>query len=656
MVIALVLFPLLGFGQESDELEQAYYNAEYFQQNNQFEEALPLYLKLLNNGKTNGNIQFKTGYTYLNISGLKYKAIPFLEKAIESASERYNFKRESPYSETRVPIESIMFLGQAYQANNEFEKALKTYLVYKETINNNSKKSALVDYNITSCKYAMEMIKSSSDLNMISFQGISMDGSSFNAAISGDGNSICFNVKRQHYNAIYFARKLNGIWSFPRNITMEVESDGTYFVSSLSHDGTILFLSHKNIDDYDLFKCNFSEERWTKSTPLNSHINSMYDEMHAILKENNASMYFVSNRKGGHGGFDIYKSVKDQAGDWGPAENLSSNINTTYNENTPFFSRDGKKLYFSSEGHNSMGGYDIQFSDLEKVDTWSDPINIGNPLNTGGDDLFFVPVSMDTLGIVSRLNKKPEERKSILLVGNFYTDISIPMQDTVHVLLTFLNNLDNSKKNIDIEIINSDRVQIARKTIPTNQKDITFIVPPGKYIIKATGEGINSEPVTFNVYESIESPQVSIEMKLFNTSQELTKFYINPVYFETDQTLPEKNSINILNKIIRAMEYYPSVMMKITGYTDSMGSIPYNQQLSYNRANSVKNYLTSHNISEKRIEIAGLGASNPIAKNEDDGIDNPNGRRLNRRVTFLFSGPGSDNIIFKDLPPKEGNL
>ena len=103
------------------------------------------------------------------------------------------------------------------------------------------------------------------------------------------------------------------------------------------------------------------------------------------------------------------------------------------------------------------------------------------------------------------------------------------------------------------------------------------------------------------------------------------------------------------------MEYYPSVLVRITGYTDAMGSVPYNKKLSYERARTVKDFLKKNNISESRIEIAGMGSSNPVAENEDLGKDNPIGRKLNRRVTFSFSGPGSDYIICKDVPYKEGN-
>ena len=618
------------------------------QQNRQFEESLPLYLKLIKNGKNNGNIQFKAGYAYLHISGLKHRAVPFLEKASESVSKKLKFKKETSFKETRVPLETHLFLGEAYQANNELNKALEKYLYFKEITKDSDRKTNLVDRKITSCRYAMEMKKSSSNIDFEVFQNIALNESSFNAAISGDGNSICFNVKRKHYNAIYFIRKFAGKWLALRNITMEVESDGSFLVSSLSYDGKVLLLSHANKNGYDILESIFSNEGWTKATALNKNINSIYNEIHAVLSPNGRTIYFVSDKTGGQGGFDIYKSVINQEGNWSTASSLGSKINTPYNEHSAFLSRDGKMLYFSSDGHNTMGGYDIQFSKLLEDGKWSNPENLRAPINTTDDDLFFSPVNNDTLGIMSIFDTIPELHKSIYIIGEFPQLASNSLGEKVKGTITFHESKKYHDRNIDIVLVDESGTKIRKQTILAEEKKFNFILPPGNYTVKAAGEDIISESVSFKVNENDE---VLINLKIDLSKPEMITFSVGTIYFAFNQSNLSQNSIVILNEITEAMRFYPSIKLIITGYTDSNGSISYNQKLSLERAKVVKDFLSNHNISEERVEIIAKGINNPIANNKDtDGTDNPKGRMLNRRVTFSFSGPGSENILLQNTP------
>ena len=644
----LVLLSTGTFCQEKLDFEQMYYDAEYLQQNSQFEESLPLYLKLIKNGKDNGNIQFKTGYTYLQISGLKHRAVPFLEKASESASKKLKFKKETSFKETRAPMETHLLLGEAYQANNELNKALEKYLYFKEITKDSDRKTNLVERKITSCHYAMEMIKFSSNIDFEIFINPDLNESSFNAAISGDGNSICFNVKRKHYNAIYFTRKFAGKWLTPKNITMEVESDGSSLVSGFSYDGKILLLSHANKNGFDIFKSTFSNIGWTKATALNRNINSMYNEIHAVLSPNGKTLYFVSDKSGGQGGFDIYKSVADQEGNWSTATSLGSKINTPYNENTPFLSRDGKILYFSSDGHTTMGGYDILFSKLLEDGEWSNPENLRTPINTTDDDLFFAPVNGDTLGIISRFDTIPKLHRSIYIIAEFPQPASKTIEKKVKGTIIFPESEKYHDRNIDIILIDESGTEIKRQTISTKEKKFNFSLPPGNYTVEASGEEIISESVSFKVNENDE---ILINLKIDLSKPEMITFSIGTIYFSFNQSNLDQNSIVILNEITEAMRFYPSLKLIITGYTDSNGSISYNQRLSLERAKVVKDFLSNHNISEERVEIIAKGVNNPVANNKDaDGTDNPKGRMLNRRVTFSFSGPGSENILLQNTP------
>jgi len=178
-------------------------------------------------------------------------------------------------------------------------------------------------------------------------------------------------------------------------------TDGDMFISSLSADGRILFLSKDDNYNSDIYTSTFNGITWSKTLRLNKHINTRYWESHGNLSTDGSLLVFASDRPGGFGGLDLYISRKVN-GDWGPAVNLGPQINTPFNEDRPFLINNGKKLFFSSQGHRNMGGYDLFSSDLQQNDLWSEPGNLGYPLNTPDDNIFFMPTENGKSGYISR--------------------------------------------------------------------------------------------------------------------------------------------------------------------------------------------------------------------------------------------------------------
>ena len=149
------------------------------------------------------------------------------------------------------------------------------------------------------------------------------------------------------------------------------------------YDGTILYLYKTDNFDGNIYSAEYVNGNWTPIKKLNKNINTKFYESHAAISSDGKKLYFTSNRDGGYGGLDIYVSEKDASGDWGPAINLGNTINTPYNEDTPFITLNDSLLYFSSEGHNGMGGYDIFRSDKSEAG-WNAPENLGFPVNSYG--------------------------------------------------------------------------------------------------------------------------------------------------------------------------------------------------------------------------------------------------------------------------------
>jgi hypothetical protein len=161
-------------------------------------------------------------------------------------------------------------------------------------------------------------------------------------------------------------------------MTPELQSDGDMFISCLSTDGKTLFLSKDDNFNSDLYTSTFDGTRWHPNIRLNKNINTKYWESHGFNSDDGNKLIFASDRPGGYGGLDLYLSVKVN-GDWGPAINLGPEINTPFNEDRPFLVNNGKSLFFSSQGHVNMGGYDLFRSELQQDGRWTQPVNLGFP-------------------------------------------------------------------------------------------------------------------------------------------------------------------------------------------------------------------------------------------------------------------------------------
>ncbi|MBA4322829.1 MAG: hypothetical protein C0408_08440, partial [Odoribacter sp.] len=206
-----------------------------------------------------------------------------------------------------------------------------------------------------------------------------------------------YNKAAAFQDVLYFAKKVNGKWTAPVNIIPDLGLgfEEKNYATSLSPDGRELYVYRPGADyDGNIFVTRRgNNDKWSNLIRLNDNINTKYWESHATITHDGKKLYFTSNRKGTLGGLDIYVSLRDSTGDWGPAKNLGSVINTVYNEESPFSGKDDKTLFFSSRGHFNIGGYDIFYSSLMENGEWSVPLNVGYPLNTTDDDVFFDPIN-----------------------------------------------------------------------------------------------------------------------------------------------------------------------------------------------------------------------------------------------------------------------
>ncbi|MGD0341758.1 MAG: hypothetical protein ABSA76_08640 [Bacteroidales bacterium] len=530
-LLTLIFFSVAASAQSSKELKSIFAQAESHFLYEEYELANPLYLLL--ETPDNLNIKYKIGTCYLNIPGEKGKAIPYLEEAVKNAS--YDAKTES-FSEKRAPLDAYFSLARAYMINNELEKGLATL----QTFNNLSrgagnkaemKNQEFVDQQIQACKNAIKFEETPVEFSKKMLGGGFSQGSiNENPAVSFDGNSIVYTERRGMVNAILYSRKDRGVWQSPIDITDMIKAGEDCSSCSLNKDGTELFLYKNDGNDGNIYFSTLVDGTWTPIKKLNKNINTKYYESHASISSDGKKLYFTSNREGGAGSLDIYVSEKDASGDWGPAVNLGNTINTPYNEDTPFITDNDSVLYFSSEGHLSMGGYDI-FRSVKQGTAWKTPSNLGFPINTTDDDKFFQPVNGGKNAFYSMITDY--KKKDIFFLGMGSTNVN----QTFEIMgkYSLADTVIPFDKKYSIHLVNKslgDTIDVGYPNKYTGR--YSFIVIPGSYKLTYAGYGYLTQSRDTSVLQ--DNPSLTIVMDI--TMQKDTSMIIKPA--ETEPAVYEK--------------------------------------------------------------------------------------------------------------------
>ncbi|KPK83839.1 MAG: hypothetical protein AMS27_11715 [Bacteroides sp. SM23_62_1] len=605
IILTCLLTVSLSFSQEYQEvLREIFLDAEFFLMDESYVDAMLEYKKLYDRGyENNANINYRMGMCYLNIPGEKEKSIPYLEKAVQNTTAKY---QEGIFKETQSPYDAWLYLGNAYRINNELDKAVQAYQQFQKLLDDpKSEMSKYTTQQITSCNNARAAMD-----NPVYYvrenlgEMINTEFSDFNPIVSTNEDILVFMTSLRFYDAVKYARKENGKWTEPVNITPEIQSDGDQYANCLSKDGMELYLNKEDNFNSDIYYSVYRDGRWDKSEPLNKNINTRYWESHGAVSPDGKYLFFASNRKGGFGEMDIYVSQKDELGEWGVPVNLGPAINTELNEDNPFLSQDGKILYFASQGHYNIGGYDIFYSEQMADGTWSKPINLGYPINTTDDDLFFFPVGNGKYGYQA----------------------------------LFADDNYGSRDVYRFQLFESEAEY--HRTLEQLKEGVTEVIPEEELVeeVEEVVEEVMEEVEEEEVQEVVPEPEVKI-------------FYLRAIFFAFDDYSLTSQAKTKLNNLADIMKSIPELHILIIGHTDAIGSDNYNMELSKKRANSAVEYLKTRGISSDRMQIKAMGEASHIAINNNaDGSDNPDGRKLNRRVEFKVVRPDLPNVKIEPIP------
>jgi outer membrane protein OmpA-like peptidoglycan-associated protein/tetratricopeptide (TPR) repeat protein len=609
-VCFLVIFT--SYSQQYQEvLKTIFLDAEFFLMDESYADALVEYQKLLPRGyENNANINYRIGVCYLNMPGEKAKGIPYLEKAVTNVTSKY---QEGIFKETRAPYDAWLYLGNGYRITNQLDKAVQAYQKYKELLKNEkSEMSKYADQQIVACNNAKKAQENpvyviQNNLGDI----INTSFSDFNPVVSADENVMVFMTALKFYNALKYAKKVDGKWTEPINITPEIQSDGNQYANSLSKDGTQLFLNIEDNFNSDIMFSKYQNGRWDKSELLNKNINTKFWESHASISPDGESLFFTSNKKDGFGEMDLYVARKGANGDWGEAQNLGPALNTELNEDHPFLSEDGKVLYFASQGHFNIGGYDIFKSEQIADGSWAKPINLGYPLNTTDDDLFFFPSGNGKYGYQAR-----------------FADDNFGLRDIYR-----------------FEIFESESEYLA--ALKQISEELTK--PIVEEVAEVKGEGLKE--VGQELKEEVKQEITEEKVEEVKPEAELKIVFLRAIFFDFDKFSLTNQAITTLDNLTDIMKLFPEMHIVAIGHTDAIGTDAYNMNLSAKRADSAVGYLKTKGVEAGRLQIKALGENEHIAINQNpDGSDNPEGRKLNRRVEFKVIKPDLPNVKIEPIP------
>lgn len=623
--------------------------------------AQPYYLKANDFNPNNALLNYKIGVGYL-YSPFKWKATPFLEKALQL----------NPNVNPHIQY----YLGRAYHLSMQWDKAITAYNAqlkfYGADPKSNASRITDINKKLQECSYGKNYEKNPIRV-FIDNVGPEVNSSDpdYGPVISAD-ESVMFLTSRRsnstggvqdpndgkYMEDIYISKNIGGKWTIALNAGKPINTEVHDATVGLSADGQTLLIYLDDNGDGNIYQCDQKGDFWSKPEKMSSNINTKRHESSASLSADGKTLFFVTDAEGGSGKHDIWMTKMDAKGKWGKPTNLGPVINTQYNEESVFAHPDGKTIYFSSEGHTSMGGYDIFKSVYDpKTMKWSKPENIGYPVNSPDDDIDFVLNASGKHGYYSSFKTEGFGEKDIYMItflgpekppvlnteDNLLASLTAPIKETVSMQkmeivtaqLTILKGTITdafTKKPLDadIELVDNTLNQVIA-TFKSNSSTGKYLVslPAGKnygIAVKKDGYLFHSENFDIPLTSAYQEVVKDIELKNIKVG---SKIVLRNIFFDFDKSTLRPESKTELDRLIQLMNDVPSLKIELSGHTDSKGSDDYNLKLSQSRAQAVVDYLINAGINKDRLVAAGYGETKPMDTNDTD-----EGRQNNRRTEF----------------------
>ncbi|WP_462280711.1 OmpA family protein [Salinivirga cyanobacteriivorans] len=628
---------------------------DYFD-NMQYYLALQSYLKAHDFNPDNARLNFQIGVSYM-ASVQSYKSLNYFLRAREL--------------DAAVSRDIMYYIGRGYHMNGQYKKALEAYREYKKGLLPNQVED--IEYtskHIKECETALELVDKPARAFIDNLRDINTGYTEHSPVITADESKMMFTSTRegsvggrmddftQEYDEdIYISYKVNDRWTRPVNAGEPLNSHMNDATVGLASDGQLLLIYNGRKRNGDIQSSVLEGDEWSYPDWLPRSVNSGEKETSASLANNDQVLYFISGREGGYGGKDIYVVHKDRRGNWGDARNLGPAINTQYDEESVFMHPDGRTLYFSSKGHNTIGGFDIFRAILGDDGKWGKPENVGMPINTPDDDLSLVLSADGRHGYFSSTREGGKGRYDIYQITFLGPEKPLYLSNEDQLLASFEKSVSDNvlEKSVEIktirltvvkgvvkdaitnepikaniEVVDNDKDEIVFNNV-SNSKTGRFLVtlPSGKnYGLAVKAENYLFHSENFNIPKATAYQEIEKEILLNNVKKDV-KIVLKNVFFDQGKAVLRPTSYPELNRLAKLLKDVPTLKIEISGHTDNTGSATFNQKLSEDRAKAVVEYIKAQEITADRLTYVGYGETQPIADNTTK-----DGRQQNRRVEF----------------------
>lgn len=588
-----------------------------------FASAIPVFKTILERNPKNGH-----AWMLLGESGLEMRDTVLAEHAFREALgvDSLRFSR------------ALAILGQLYleggkyvEASDAFKKAIGApgFRESERTMLIKRLETSELRRKLIESPHAIVLTNSGTPLNSAADEipnSILLDGSLmlFTRKEAGEGRG-----PRSVAETFLVAQRTENGWSVPQDFVPWQTDDLNMGAPVFSPDGNLLWFAGcgwpGGMGSCDLYLSEYKNGKWSQPVNAGSEINSAAWDSQPAISADGMTLIFSSNRPGGFGGSDLYRSVRLPDGQWSRPANLGPLINTQDNEMSPFFHPDGRTLYFSSNGHPGMGSYDLFMTKLDDAGRWSKPQNLGVPLNSAEDELNIIVDANGGNGWIAA-------RKKGGFGGYDIYEFTMPEElkprplRTVKIVVADAETARPVPALVSVNSLVDGSLLFEGKCRDTDGQLLLPLPLEARFALFAGSEGYLYFSDNFDFSADSVSTLLTLEIKLIPAS-EGNNLIINNIYFafNSAELLPE--SYPALRHLLAFMIQNPQLHIEISGHTDNVGSAPFNQRLSLQRAEAVTKWLMENGINQNRIVARGYGSTRPIATNNDE-----QGRALNRRT------------------------
>ncbi len=609
--------------------------------------ALEFYLPAYEFNPFSSDLNRKLGHVYL-YTNTPYKAMPFLKKSLELSGDK--------------PVPFLYFLlGKAYQLQQDFEQAEKSFLRYGSLASEKELElyKKLNRKHIFECKSGANIYSMKTRVWVDNVKELNSFYDDIAPSISADGSEIIFNTNKNGNYDIYSAERKNRKWQSLKALN-SLNSEGDDVSSSLAYDGQRLLLFKFTNGQSDIYESKLQGTEWSEpKLKMSKVVNTDANETFASYDPQDIKVYFITD--GSFAGdkninFSGKKDMEETF--WGKAQSAGQQVNSGFQEGSVYLAPDGNTMYFCSQGHTSIGGYDVFVSYRNDFGLWEEPINMGYPINTPFDELYF-SISANGKKAYFASNRDGgkggmdiycatfwgEPKKPIVVrEDNLIASIASPVEDiyipesievsVVNSLTVFkgriLDGLLQDPVEAEIKIFDNatgDVYSVMRSNSATGK--FLLSLPSGlNYGISVEAEGYLFHSENFNLPEGSAYNMINKDIELKNIDIG-SKIALRNVFFDSGRAEVKIDSYPELDRLIQLMNDVPSLKIELSGHTDNIGGDAANQNLSQRRAEAVRTYLVSRSVDGSRVTAIGYGASRPIDSNSTKA-----GRANNRRTEF----------------------